>query len=207
MKRRRCIQILGIAAVPVMADELKASDLTITLNTRDPGRSRGSWRRGKDFQVGLGRDGYLPEGSAFVGGSSLLGEFSVNAVLSADRFEMIDNLVVQSGRTREWLKENLFRNMSSIDFDGDGRGGEYGEAFIGLEPMDSSATQPFHFGEYKGVFRWYSYAIHGTQDQSRIGKCVTGGCINVGQEPLRSLVEEVSLGDRVVIRSSEDAHQ
>lgn len=154
---------------------------------------------GETFPVGLGRAGVTKEGLAFRGGSSLLGEFTVSAVLADDRFEMEDALVKQSGKSETWLRENLFLNMSSIDFDGDGQGGEYGAGFIGLKPIDTKAKQPFHFGNYQGVFRWYSYAIHGTQDESRIGKCVTGGCINVGVGSLGALLQRLKVGDRVSI--------
>lgn len=151
------------------------------------------------YPVGLGRSGVTPAGERFRGGYSLLGEFRVTGILSASRFELEPELITQSGKTESWLRENLFRNMSSIDFDGDGKGGEYGQAFIGLHPVDSSVPQPFHFGTYKGVFRWYSYAIHGTQNQARIGKCITGGCINLGQADLQTIVDRVNLGDRVSI--------
>ncbi|MGB0279088.1 MAG: L,D-transpeptidase family protein, partial [Prochlorococcaceae cyanobacterium] len=58
-----------------------------------------------------------------------------------------------------------------------------------------------HFGEYKGVFRWYSYAIHGTQDEERIGKRITGGCINVDDATMATLLKSVKLGDEVVVSS------
>lgn len=197
MKRRVWIQGVTALTLPVVAEEKKTPVLVIRLDQRTPSHSKAVLRGGESFPVGLGRDGFLPEGSAFQGGSSLLGEFSVNAILSGDRFEMVEPLIEESGKTRSWLEENLFANMSSIDFDGDGRGGEYGSAFIGLEPMHSDAEQPFHFGEYKGVFRWYSYAIHGTQDEARIGQCITGGCINVGEADLATLLTRVRLGDFV----------
>lgn len=180
----------------------EVAKLVIVLDTKDPGRSHGILAGGEAFPVGFGRDGYLPAGSEFVGGASLLGEFVVNAMLTRDRFEMTDALVALSGKSRDWLAENLFRNMSSIDFDGDGEGGEYGAGFIGLEPYESSRRQPFHFGEYKGVFRWYSYAVHGTQNEDRVGRKVTGGCINVGADSLLRLLKALELGDRVRVTAA-----
>ncbi|MDF1823280.1 MAG: L,D-transpeptidase [Verrucomicrobiales bacterium] len=204
MNRRFWLQGLGASVIPAMGVEIDEPVLTVVLDREDPGNSHGIFRDGRSFQVGFGRDGFLPPGSAFVGGSSLLGRFKVNAILSATRFEMTDELISESGRSREWLKKNLFANMSAIDFDGDGAGGEYGDAFIGLEPIDDlDAGQPFHFGEYKGVFRWYSYAIHGTQDEERIGECATGGCINVGKADLSILVDVVQRGDLVEISASD----
>ncbi|MDA7597847.1 L,D-transpeptidase [bacterium] len=183
--------------------------ITIYLNETDPEKSYGTLQiKGNPdvlkFVVGFGKKGVLKEGKTFTGNYSLLGEFRVNAILtSGTRFEMDPKLVSESGKTEAFLKSQLFKNMSSIDFDGDGKGGEYGAAFIGLEPLDTEAKQPFHFGEYAGTFRWYSYAIHGTQDESRIGKMVTGGCINVGAEALAALAKRVKLGDLVEVRLAE----
>lgn len=177
-----------------------AAKVQIFLDAKSPHLSYGVVTASKQtFPVGLGRNGFLPAGTAFKGGYSLLGRFKVSAMLSGDRFEMTPELIEQSGKSADWLRDNLFSNMSSIDFDGDGKGGEYGQAFIGLVPVDSSAKQPFHFGSYKGTFRWYSFAIHGTQDESRIGKCATGGCINVKQENLVPLTQQLKLGDLITI--------
>lgn len=205
MKRRRFISA-SIAGVS-MPGFAKGADapavIAIELDADDPSASLGRIvSSDRTFSVGFGKHGYLPAGESFRAGHSLLGSFSVSAVLSEDRFEMTDELIAESGKTRDWLAGNLFRNMSSIDFDGDGSGGEYGSAFIGLAPLGSAAKQPFHFGEYKGVFRWYSYALHGTQDEDRIGRCVTGGCINVAKDDLAVVLETVELGDVVEIQAS-----
>ncbi|MDF1741426.1 MAG: L,D-transpeptidase [Verrucomicrobiales bacterium] len=112
------------------------------------------------------------------------------------------------GESRAYLREGdaagVLGGFGKKGFLSAGRafqGGEYGDCFIGLQPVNSTTKQPFHFGEYKGVFRWYSYAIHGTQDQSRIGKCVTGGCINVGAADLAALMAALDLNDRVAVQS------
>jgi hypothetical protein len=204
MKRRA---FLGSAlAVPI--SRISADDggpvLRVVLNAESPAESHSYFLEfpEKKRPVGLGRNGVLQPGETFKGGYSLLGDFRVNAILSAEVFEMSDRLVAMSGYSREWLAEHLLANMTSIDFDGDGKGGEYGDAFISLEPIENPEAQPFHFGEYKGVFRWYSYAIHGTQDESRIGKCVTGGCINVAKTPLSEMVQALNLGDLVRVVST-----
>lgn len=172
------------------------------LDADQPSLSRcmilGSGQEIEPFQVGFGRHGIDPKGARFRGGYSLYGTFRINAILSADRFEMEPRLIEQSGKTAEYLKSHLFANMSKIDFDGDGEGGEYGAAFVSLEDL-SGRDQPFQFNTYKGVFRWYSYAIHGTQDPARIGKSVTGGCINVGAEDLERILSVVKLGDVVEV--------
>jgi lipoprotein-anchoring transpeptidase ErfK/SrfK len=51
------------------------------------------------------------------------------------------------------------------------------------------------------MFRWYSFAIHGTNDPSRVGQSVTGGCINVNGKAMDDLLDTVKLGDEVVIAS------
>ncbi len=207
MTRRSCISA-SIAATlcPTLASptEEATACLRIILSPDNPADSYGQLGE-FTFPVGLGRDGVTPAGQTFRGGSSLLGSFRINAILSAERFEMDQALIAKSDKSPEWLKANLFKNMSSIDFDGDGKGGEYGDAFISLEPTDSPAKQPFHFGKYKGTYRWYSYAIHGTQNQDRIGRCVTGGCVNVGTANLTKILAEISLGLSVKITAIHSA--
>jgi len=123
--------------------------IEIFLDPEVPERSLGrlfdsSGREILGFPVGLGKKGILPAGSLFQAGYSLLGDFRVNAILSASRFDMEPRLIAQSGRTGDWLRSHLFGNMSSIDFDGDGKGGEYGSAYLGLEPAGNGPPQPFH---------------------------------------------------------------
>lgn len=206
MKRRTLLTAWGALGVSVSVDAADEKPvLRIELNLREPEKSVGRFTDGpvSPFPVGFGKNGFRNPGEKFVGGSSLLGEFVVNAILTSTSFQMTDELVAESGRSRDWLAKHLFTNMSSIDFDGDGKGGEYGTAFLGLEPVNSKVEQPFHFGEYRGTFRWYSYAIHGTQDENRIGKRVTGGCINVGQKALALLVERLQLGSRVTVEAAD----
>lgn len=210
MKRRRLQTILGgvllLLALPFPGSaETNPARVRIELDEARPSASRGYLLREMgqpplEFQVGYGKQGVLPEGSRFKGGYSLLGQFRVNAILSHDRFEMLPELVAASSKTETYLRENLFSNMSAIDFDGDGLGQEYGSAYIGLEPL-SETDQPFHFGVYAGKFRWYSYALHGTQDEARIGKSITGGCINLPADALKEVVKHVQLGDLVEIVS------
>ena len=191
------------AALLVSLANANEPQIRIELNLEHPAKSQGrlDLENGDahSFPVGFGRDGILKEGSKFRGGRSLLGTFRINAILSAERFEMTPELIANSGKSADFLREKLFANMSSIDFDGDGAGGEYGAAFLSLEPV-SETKQPFAFNVYKGKFRWYSYAIHGTQNPARIGKKITGGCINVGAEDLVKLVEAAKLGDLVEVR-------
>lgn len=182
--------------------------IEIFLDPEVPERSLGrlfdsSGREILRFAVGLGKKGILPAGSLFQAGYSLLGDFRVNAILSASRFDMEPRLIAQSGRSGDWLRAHLFGNMSSIDFDGDGKGGEYGAAYLGLEPAGNGPPQPFHFGEYRGVFRWYGFALHGTQHPSRIGRRVTGGCINAAGEDLEVILQHATLGMPVSIRRLE----
>lgn len=185
--------------------EPNSARVRIELDPSNAQASRGFLIREADqppleFPVGYGKNGILPEGSRFKGGYSLLGEFRVNAILSNDRFQMLPELVAASSKSETYLRENLFSNMSSIDFDGDGLGQEYGSAYISLYPL-SKTEQPFHFGVYAGKFRWYSYALHGTQDEMRIGKSITGGCINLPIDALKEVVKHVQLGELVEIVS------
>ena len=177
--------------------------IRIQLNGSNPAASEGVLDRAEGplrFTVGHGRHGIGCEGTTFEEGVTPLGTFQVNAILSNDRFEMDPSLVEQSGKTEEELRETLFTNMNSIDFKGDGETGEYGIGYISLAPVPAT-EQPFRFNTYDGVFRWYSFAIHGTNDETRIGKAVTGGCINTGELTMGVLLDTVELGDEVVISS------
>ena len=160
--------------------------------------------RGEDrmvFQVGFGKHGVTCAGSRFEEGYTPLGRFRVNAILSDNRFEMEPALIAQSGKSDAELKRLLFRNMNAIDFNGDGQIGEYGMGFISLAPVNS-VKQPFAFNTYGGRFRWYSFAIHGSNNDKRIGQKVTGGCVNVAQPVLKTLLATVKLGDEVEISAN-----
>ena len=177
--------------------------IRIQLNASNPSASEGVLDRAEGplrFTVGHGRHGIGCEGTIFEEGVTPLGTFRVNAILSNDRFEMDPALVELSGKTEDELRETLFTNMNSIDFKGDGETGEYGIGYISLAP-EPATEQPFRFNTYDGVFRWYSFAIHGTNDETRIGQAVTGGCINAGQLTMGVLLDTVELGDEVVISS------
>ena len=195
----------GCSASGLLSDQGTSAKgrIRIQLDGADPSASTGELNQKGEtvpFKVGYGRNGIACAGSTFEEGWTPLGSFRVNAVLSNDRFLMDPALVKQSGKTEAYLRENLFRNMSSIDFKGDGETGEYGLGYISLEPVPET-PQPFRFNTYDGTFRWYSFAIHGTNDPSRVGQSVTGGCINVDRKVMTELLESVQLGDEVVISS------
>ncbi len=177
--------------------------IRIQLDGANPAASTAVWSDGsepKRFKVGFGRNGITCAGTRFEEGWTPLGTFRVNAILSADRFAMDPDLVKASGKSETYLRENLFRNMSAIDFKGDGETGEYGIGYISLTPVPET-PQPFRFNTYDGQFRWYSFAIHGTNDDKRVGQAITGGCINVDQAVMSDLLKTVQLGDEVVINS------
>ena len=177
--------------------------LTIQLDGDDPTASFGLLQRPEEplrFSVGHGRNGIACAGTRFQEGVTPLGRFRVNAVLSEGRFEMDPELVERSGKTEAELRSTLFSNMNSIDFKGDGETGEYGTGYVSLEPVPMT-DQPFDFNTYDGTFRWYSFAIHGSNDQSRIGQAVTGGCINAGRFTMDVLLDRLNLGDQVDIAS------
>ncbi len=187
---------------PEQADPI--SRVRIELDVNAPAKSTGILSGAglnHAFHVGYGKYGIACKGSRFEEGVTPLGTFRVNAVLSDDIFEMEPELIEQSGRTRDNLKSTLFRNMSAIDFKGDGETGEYGKGYISLMPL-TETEQPFKFNEYDGKFRWYSFAIHGTNDESRVGQKVTGGCVNVSNADLNTLLEAVELGDEVTITAN-----
>ena len=177
--------------------------IRIVLDGTNPSASEGLLERAEGplrFTVGYGRHGIACAGTTFQEGVTPLGTFKVNAILSEDRFEMDPDLVKRSGKSEDELQESLFSNMNAIDFKGDGRRGEYGIGYVSLAPVPAT-DQPFAFNTYDGRFRWYSFAIHGTHDESRVGQASTGGCINVGRFTMEALLKAVNLGDEVVITS------
>ena len=187
--------------------ENKALDQTdairIVLDANQPDLSKGviyDPNAPLHFKVGFGRHGIACAGSTFQEGITPLGTFKVNAILSTTTFAMDPSLITKSGKSEAELRQNLFRDMNAIDFKGDGETGEYGLGYISLAPVENT-DQPFRFNTYDGKFRWYSFAIHGTNNDSRVGKAVTGGCINVNQATLKILLSTVQLGDEVVISS------
>lgn len=178
--------------------------IRIELDLKDSTRSFGVVPRGEDrmiFKVGFGRHGVTCAGSRFEEGYTPLGKFRVNAILSKDRFVMEPALIAQSGKSEAELKATLFRNMNAIDFNGDHEIGEYGIGYIGLVPVDS-VKQPFGFSTYNGTYRWYSFAIHGSNNDKRIGQQLTGGCVNVSEPVLKTLLASVKLGDEVLISAN-----
>ena len=178
--------------------------LKILIDVQEPFKSTGvlnSASQNRAFTVGYGKYGISCENTAFTEGMTPIGKFRVNAIMGENRFEMEPSLVEKSGKTMDYLKENLFDNMSAIDFKGDGRTMEYGKGYISLAPL-SSTVQPFEFNEYAGKFRWYSFAIHGTNDEKRVGQQITGGCLNVAASDLDILLETVQLGDVVEVTAN-----
>ena len=185
------------------------SSIEINLNQVLPQESRGKTQSdGKEmvFDVGYGKNGVGCIGSTFEEGMTPLGTFKVNAIMSKDRFEMDENLIKKSLKTKNYLTKNLFNNMNSIDFKGDGEVGEYGSGYISLTPVPST-PQPFRFNEYDGIYRWYSFAIHGTNDETRIGQRVTGGCINMKNRDLDQLIKTINLGDEVHVTSNQPCNR
>lgn len=178
--------------------------IRIELNLNDPARSSGVLRRGQDrrvFRVGYGRNGVTCAGSRFEEGYTPLGTFRVNAILSGDRFVMDPALMARSGKSQAELRRTLFSNMNAIDFDGDGETGEYGSGYVSLAPV-GGVKQPFEFNTYDGKFRWYSFALHGSNNDRRIGQKVTGGCVNLSAPDLKALLSVVKLGDEVLITAN-----
>ena len=186
------------------ASKAAAEPIQIELDLKDPAKSVAVLRRGKErsvFKVGYGRLGVTCPGTRFEEGYTPLGRFRVNAILSKQQFEMEPALIAQSGQSEAELRSMLFKNMNSIDFSGDGVAGEYGIGYVSLAPIDS-VKQPFAFNRYNGTFRWYSFALHGSNDDQRIGQKVTGGCINLAQPALQTLLKSVKLGDEVLISAN-----
>jgi hypothetical protein len=213
MRRVTALSLVGITLVvagcghrqnakPVVSAGSEAIKIELDLN--DPAKSFAVLRqddRRQLFKVGYGRLGVTCPGTRFEEGYTPLGRFKVNAILTEKRFEMEPALIAQSGKTEAELKATLFKTMNSIDFSGDGEAREYGIGYVSLAPVNS-VKQPFGFNRYDGIFRWYSFALHGSNNDQRIGQKVTGGCINLAQPALQAVLNSVKLGDEVVISAN-----
>jgi hypothetical protein len=94
----------------------------------------------------------------------------------------------------------LFDNMNTLDFDGDGSPDRaYGSAYIGLA-SDTAVTGP-GLRRYKETPYWYAIALHGTPDPSTLGAARSGGCVHLTAELLARLLDEeiLTLGSPVTI--------
>jgi len=199
------IGLVGCSATPKAKGPNAISEpIAVSIDLGDPSKSEAVVMRGQkrsSFPVGFGRNGVTCAGTRFEEGYTPLGKFKVNAILSEDRFEMDPKLITESGKSKAELKASLFKTMNAIDFSGDGETGEYGIGYISLEPLNS-VEQPFRFNTYDGKFRWYSFAIHGSNNDKRVGRQVTGGCLNVTEPVLKTLLASVQLGDEVVVQAN-----
>lgn len=104
----------------------------------------------------------------------------------------------------------LFKNMSSLDFDGDGKDDTaYGGAYIGLA-LDQAFAPNARFNpsrivgtgarSYQGKVSWYSIALHGTPNETfAIGNATSGGCVHLQASALQRLLKLVSIGTPVEI--------
>lgn len=177
--------------------------LMVDLNPDKPELSQGKIvRTNEKFFLGMGSKGVITSKKRFKDGYSMTGDFRVVALLAKDKFEMTDKLLQKSKRSREYLQTHLFINMNRIDFNGDGKAGEYGDAYIALWPVDDTSGHHFGFHPHKGVYRYYGYAIHGAEDESKIGRKSTGGCLNLVKDDLLRLLKELRLGSLVRIKST-----
>jgi len=94
----------------------------------------------------------------------------------------------------------LYRNMSALDFNGDGTPDRaYGSAYIGLNSEDA-VTGP-KMRRFRGTPYWYSIALHGTPDPANLGAASSGGCVHLSPTLLASLLSDGTLkvGQTVVI--------
>jgi hypothetical protein len=98
----------------------------------------------------------------------------------------------------------LFKNMNSIDFDGNGKpDGAYGSAYFGFSSQ-KAVTGP-KLSTFKGTRYWYSIAMHGTPHEQRdIGDAYSGGCVHLPAATIEKLVANkwISVGTKVTISDS-----
>lgn len=101
--------------------------------------------------------------------------------------------------SRDSLAE-LFTNMNSLDFDGDGRADRaYGDGYIGLTSTDGITGPKMQlFGQTP---YWCSIALHGTSDPKSIDLAQSGGCVHLRESTISKLICSglITIGTRVMI--------
>jgi hypothetical protein len=151
--------------------------------------------------IGIGRGG-LADKTSMSDFITPTGTFTVDLVLHAAGTH---NAVAPMTVAEEFSPlladlEQLFANMSSLDFDGDGSpDSAYGDAYIGLH-SDSAVTGPKMRRHSGGTPYWYSIALHGTVPEN-LGEANSGGCVHVDGSLLDRLIrdEVLALGSTVTI--------
>lgn len=159
--------------------------------------------------AGIGRGG-LKDKTTMSDLVTPTGTFTVDLVVSQDGRH---NAISAAHRTR-WAGDatygrfvdqedglaQLYANMSSLDFNGDGSPDRaYGTAYVGLDAKDV-VTGP-KMRQYRGTPYWYSIALHGTPDPANLGQARSGGCVHLSADLLTRLITDgtLSIGQKVVI--------
>src|SRR5581483_2297511 len=99
----------------------------------------------------------------------------------------------------------LFKNMNSIDFDGDGKPDRaYGSAYFGVS-SPNAVTGP-KLSSYKDTSYWYSIAVHGPPHEKRdIGGANSGGCVHLPAKAIQQLTKNgwIAVGTKLTISDSD----
>ncbi len=159
--------------------------------------------------IGIGRGG-LKEKKDMADLITPTGEMTVDLILyrkpeynriarnNVERFsknaEFRDFVIHQQGLAQ------LFNNMSSLDFDGNGSPDRaYGDGYIGFT-SSTTITGP-KMSTFQGTPYWFSIAIHGTPHPENIGQANSGGCVHIDSKSLQQMIENgwVKLGTKVKI--------
>jgi hypothetical protein len=170
--------------------------------------------------IGIGRGGlktkrdmmdYVTPTGEFVVDLILYQQESFNSISPQLRDRYLNSEFRELFTQPQGLKE-LFQNMNSLDFDGNGKPDRsYGIAYIGLNATSTNSvvTGPkMRYASWVGGGNtpyWFSIALHGTpNEKTDIGAANSGGCIHVQQQVLKKLVEEgiVKIGRPVIISDS-----
>lgn len=138
------------------------------------------------------------------------GDFKVELILSknSEKNRVSSDVLNKYSRDEKALSylksdsglKRLFENMSSLDFDADGKPDTaYGAGYLSLSSKNA-VTGP-KLSKFKGKDYWYSIAIHGTPFEKRnIGYAHSGGCVQLPHNELNKVIEMVQLGTVVKIK-------
>lgn len=122
---------------------------------------------------------------------------SANKLYYYEKGKLIKSFAVATGAKPSYTPEGLFKIREKIKnrpyYKEHIKGGDpknpLGDRWLGLEVTLKDGTTS------------YAYGIHGTNNESSIGKHVSAGCIRMHNESVHWLYDEVKVGTKVLIRA------
>lgn len=138
---------------------------------------------------------FIPQKASATGNQLIIINKSTNELAFFDNGELVRIFPVGTGRTNELTPEGTFPIVNKIKnrpyYTGGIAGGSpnnpLGVRWLGLKARGTNGT---------------TYAIHGNNDPSSIGKYVSAGCVRMHNDDVSWLFERIQIGTNAVILNS-----